>query len=175
MTEAEAVAALRAGQPVGLEFLMSLYELSALRVAVAITADRTLAEDVVAEAFIKVHQRIGRYDSNRAFGPWLHGIVTKEALNAARKARNYEKLTSLLGRQPRTMPGPEEIVEQNELHRLMTKAVRSLPPNERAVISLRYLVGMDEKAVANSLGWPLGTVKTRLHRCRSELQCSCEY
>lgn len=166
----EAVLALKAGKPEGLEFLMSLYELAALRVAATITGDRGMAEDVVAEAFIKVHGRISRFDSNRSFGPWLYGIVTNEALSAARKARNSQKLLAWLGRQPRVTASPEDVVEQNELRRLMRRAVQSLPQNERAVITLRYLIGMDEKAVAGALGWPVGTVKTRLHRGRMRLR-----
>lgn len=166
----EAVLALKAGKGEGLEVLMSLYELAALRVAVTITGDRGMAEEVVAEAFIKVHGRISRYDCNRSFGPWLYGIVTNEALSAARKARNSQKLLAWLGRQTPVTTNPEEVVEQNELRGLMSRAVQSLPPNERAVITLRYLVDMDEKAVAGALGWPLGTVKTRLRRGRMRLR-----
>jgi RNA polymerase sigma-70 factor (ECF subfamily) len=170
VTEAEAVEAVRGGSPAGLEFLMAEYEVRALRLAYTITGDRAGADEVVAEAFLKAYRNIDRFDPDRRFGPWFLKIVTNEALQYIRKARRTERLHALLGRQERRSPDPVEVAEANEVRRQVAAAIRELPGHERAAITLRYLLDMDEKAVAETLGLPLGTLKTRLHRARVRLR-----
>lgn len=168
--EAEALEAVRRGDERGLEFLVARHELQARRIAFAITGNLATAEDVVAEAFLKVHQHIGRFEAGRRFSPWFLKIVTNEALYAARKTRRADRLHALLGRQPDRPADPVEVAEGNELRREVAAAVRGLEPRERAAITLRYLLDLDERSVAETLGWPLGTVKTRLHRARVRLR-----
>jgi RNA polymerase sigma-70 factor (ECF subfamily) len=170
VTEDQAVEDLRRGGEAGLEFLMAAHEVRALRVAYAIMGSRASAEDAVAEAFLKAYRNIGRFEAGRPFGPWLLRIVTNEALQATRRAKRAERLYALLGRQERRAPDPVEVVETNEVRRRVIAAVRELAPNERAAVTLRYLLDMDERSVAETLGWPLGTVKTRLHRARAQLR-----
>ncbi len=76
----------------------------------------------------------------------------------------------LLGRQAPRALDPVEMAEANEQRRQVVTAVWSLPAGERAAVTLRYLLDMDERTVAATLGWPLGTVKTRLHRARGRLR-----
>jgi len=170
VTEAEAVEAVRDGSAAGLEFLMAEYEVRALRLAYTITGDRASADEVVAEAFLKAYRNIDRFDADRRFGPWFLKIVTNEALQLTRKAKRAERLRALLGRQERRQPDPVELAETNEVRRQVIAAVRDLPADQRAAITLRYLLDMDEKSVAETLGLPLGTLKTRLHRARARLR-----
>jgi RNA polymerase sigma-70 factor (ECF subfamily) len=170
VTEEQAVEDLRLGREAGLEFLMAEHEVRALRVAYAITGNRASAEDVVAEAFLKAYRNIGRFEAGRPFGPWFLRIVTNEALQVIRRSRRAERVYALLGRQSDRTPDPLEQVETNEVRRRVLGAVRELAPNERAAVTLRYLLDMDERSVAETLGWPVGTVKTRLHRARAQLR-----
>jgi RNA polymerase sigma-70 factor (ECF subfamily) len=170
MTETEAIRALQAGDPDGLTFLVTAYEHKAMRVAFAITGDRLQAEDIVAEAFLAVHRQIKRFDSVRPFGPWFIRIVVNGALAAARKGRTARKVVALLARNRPPADDPMILVERNELRRTLIRGIRALPPQERAAISLRYVLDLDEKATADILGWPVGTLKTRLHRARSRLR-----
>lgn len=170
MTETEAVRAVQAGDPDGLTFLVTAYERKAMRVAFAITGDRLQAEDVVADAFLAVHQQIKRFDSLRPFGPWFIRIVVNGALATARKGRTARKVVELLARNRPPADDPLLLAERNELRRTLIAGIRALPPLERAAISLRYVLDMDEKAAADILGWPLGTLKTRLHRARVRLR-----
>jgi len=67
--EKQAIALLKCGDPAGLEELVKLYQLRAVRAAALITGDRALAEDIVQSAFIRTADRIGQFDSQRPFGP----------------------------------------------------------------------------------------------------------
>lgn len=62
------------------------------------------------------------------------------------------------------------MAERNELKRTLIRGIRALPPHERAAITVRYVLDLEEKAAADILGWPLGTLKTRLHRARVRLR-----
>lgn len=170
VTEAEAVEAVRRGSAAGLEFLMAEHEVRALRVAYAITGNRASADDVVAEAFLKAYRHIDRFEPGRRFGPWFLKIVTNEALQLTRRAKRAERIHALIGRQQSRPPDPVELAETNEVRGRVIAAVRDLPAKERAAVTLRYLLDMDEKTVAETLGWPLGTLKTRLHRARARLR-----
>jgi RNA polymerase sigma-70 factor (ECF subfamily) len=170
LTESEAIEALRRGSGEGMDFLVAEHEVRARRLAYAITGSRTVAEDVVAEAFLSAYRHIDRFQTGRRFEPWFLKIVANEALQLARRARRAERLNALLGRQRVAPLDPVEVAEANALRRRVIAAVRDLAPNERAAITLRYLLDLDERAVAETLGWPLGTVKTRLHRARGQLR-----
>ncbi len=169
-SEYEAIQAVVRGDARGLEFLVAQHELRALRIAVAITGNRGMAEEAVAEAFFNVYKHADRFEPGRQFGPWFTKIVVNEAVHVARRARRAERLQALLGRQVPHSADPVEVAEGNELRREVIAAVHSLSPNERAAITLRYLLDLDERSVAEILGWPLGTLKTRLHRARTRLR-----
>lgn len=149
---------------------MAEHEVRARRVAYAITGNGASADDAVAEAFLKAYRSIDRFEPGRPFGPWFLKIVTNEALQVTRRATRAARLQALLWRHAGPSPDPVEQAETNEVRRRVIAAVRELAPRERAAITLRYLVDMDEKTVAETLGWPLGTLKTRLHRARTQLR-----
>jgi len=169
--EREAVAALRRGEGRGLETLVALHQGPALRLAYSITGSRAAAEDVVADAFVSVYEHRDRLDPDRPFRPWFTRVVANRALSVARRSTRMSRILALLSLRPSRMPpDPEEQVERNEVHRQIVEAVRALPPNERVAIVLRYFEDMDERGMAEVLGWPAGTVKTRLHRARARLR-----
>ena len=169
MTDSEAVQALQRGDQRGLEALVERYELRALRTAYHVTRDPESAKDVVADAFLAVFERIDSCDPDRPFEPWLVRIVVNRAISITRRVNRYQKVLSLLRRGPEPHD-PEAEVLRNELHIVLAEALRSLPAQERAALSLRYLLDLGERQIAESLGWPLGTVKTRLHRGRAHLR-----
>ncbi|HXN04660.1 MAG TPA: sigma-70 family RNA polymerase sigma factor [Candidatus Acidoferrum sp.] len=169
MTDSEAVQALQHGDQRGLEALVGRHELRALRTAYHVTRDPESAKDVVADAFLSVFEHIDGCDPDRPFEPWLLRIVVNRAISITRRVNRYQKVLSLLRRAPEGHD-PEAEVLRNELHSLLAEALRSLPAQERAALSLRYFLDLDEREIAKSLDWPLGTVKTRLHRGRAHLR-----
>jgi RNA polymerase sigma-70 factor (ECF subfamily) len=172
--EQEAVATLREGDVHGLETLVRLHQLQAVRTAYAITGSRHAAEDVVADAFLRVYERIHQYDSRRPFTPWFYRIVVNGSLKAVRNSRRTRSSDDLdmewLKEQASESPGPEEEAATREMRLLLLSAIYTLPPHQRAVVVLRYYLDMDEATMAQTLGCPLGTVKWRLHAARQRLR-----
>jgi RNA polymerase sigma-70 factor (ECF subfamily) len=119
--------------------------------------------------FLAVFERIDSCDPDRPFEPYLVRIVVNRAISITRRVNRYQKVLSLLRPGPERND-PEAEVLRNELHCVLAEALRSLPAEERAALSLRYFLDLGEREIAESLGWPLGTVKTRLHRGRAHLR-----
>lgn len=171
--EQAAVESLTRGEIQGLETLVRLHQLRAIRTAFAITRDRQTAEDVVSDAFIAAYDHIRQFDPGRPFAPWFYRIVVNGALKATRKAGRTaggDAAAELLDRAPDTDVGPEERALVSEMQQAVRIVVRALPVKQRAVLVLRYYLQMGEQEIAQVLGCPSGTVKWRLHAARQKLR-----
>lgn len=178
MDELEAISRLKQGDIAGLELFVRRYQVQALRVACLVTRDRSLAEDVVQDAFVRAYQRIGQFDSERPFGPWFLRSVVNAALKAASRAKRGVSLEGEL-QSGDVLPlrslrdadiEPEAMLERAETLREVRDAIDRLSPNQRAAIVLRYYLGLTESEMADQLGCPRGTVKRRLFEARERLK-----
>ena len=106
----EAVRRMKSGDIGALEILVRRYQVRAVRAAFLVTQDEPLAEDVVQDAFIHLHQRIHHFDDRRPLEPYLMRSVINGALNAMRHERKSTSLDA--------DPGPLE-------HRLQTASVET--------------------------------------------------
>ena len=173
MEEQQAIARLKQGDLQGLEALVSIYQLRAVRAAVLITGDRILAEDIVQNAFIRAAERIEQYDFERPFGPWFLRSVVNDAIKAAGRQKRFVSLDEEHGEGAfdlsDTSSLPEEVVEANETKQAVWRALQKLPPNQRAVVVLRYYLGMSEDEMTKKLQVPAGSIKWRLYTARQRL------
>jgi RNA polymerase sigma-70 factor (ECF subfamily) len=169
MTDQEAIEALKRGDPAGMDSLVHAHQQRALRIAYQITRNSESAEDVVADAFLTVFRRISGQDSMRPFEPWFLRVVINRAISVTRRERRFQKIVRFL-RPPLVSEAPDAIAERNEEFRAITDAVTRLPAKERAVVVLRHSLDLDERSIADMLGWPLGSVKTRLRRAHGRIR-----
>jgi RNA polymerase sigma-70 factor (ECF subfamily) len=169
MTDTEAMDALRRGDSEGMGALVARYQTRALRLAYQITRDRAMAEDLVADAFLVVFRHAGRQDSSRPFEPWFLRIVANRAISYARRRARFQRLAHLLQGDDRS-EAPDEVADRRDIGREVADALKRIPPAERAALSLRYVMDLDERSVAEIMQKPIGTVKTLLHRGRHRLQ-----
>lgn len=177
MNEHGAIARLKRGDIDGLETLMQLHQVRAVRTAFLITRDRALAEDVVQAAFVRVYERITQFDPERAFEPWLLRIVTNDAVKVATRRERFVPLhapgdveQTLADLFSNNQPGPDAAAEAAELQQAVWTALGQLPPNQRAVIVRRYYLDMSETEMADDLDVPQGTIKSRLRAARQRLR-----
>jgi len=178
MEEQEAIARLKRGDIGGLAALVRKYQVQAVRTAYLIIRDRALAEDIVQAAFLRAYERIGQFDAGRPFGPWFLRSVVNDAVKAAARRERQVSLeagsegeeTSLADLLADPGPGPEDLVETEEIRQTVWAALGKLPPVQRAAIVLRYYLDLSETEMADELACPPGTVKWRLHAARKRLR-----
>jgi RNA polymerase sigma-70 factor (ECF subfamily) len=146
----------QAGSVSDLEALFRAHWDQALRAAYLVVHDSAAAEDIAQEAFLAAIRNLDRFDRRRPFAPWLHRIVVNRAIDAAR-ARAFRAETPLDSR----------IAAQDEpplRDAGVLGALAVLPPDQRAVVVLRYLLEYTPGEIAELLDLPRGTVNSRLRR-----------
>jgi RNA polymerase sigma-70 factor (ECF subfamily) len=139
-----------------LEALFEAHWPRAHRAAYLVVHDAALAEDIAQESFLAAIRNLDRFDRRRPFGPWLYRIVVNRAIDAAR-ARSIRRETELTERA--TGAAEHELPDRELL-----SALARLPPDQRAVIVLRHLLGYTPGEIARALDLPRGTVNSRLRR-----------
>jgi RNA polymerase sigma-70 factor, ECF subfamily len=144
------------GSASDLEALFQAHWPAAHRAAYLVVHDAALAEDIAQEAFLAAVRNLDRFDRRRPFGPWLHRIVVNRAIDAARarSVRRESELTELAAPVEDAGPVDAEVL----------RALAGLPPDQRAVIVLRHLLGYTPGEIARLLDLPRGTVNSRLRR-----------
>jgi RNA polymerase sigma factor (sigma-70 family) len=147
-----------------------------LALCVRTLADRDLAEDAAQEATLQAMLGLDRLRSPARFGSWLAGIGLNVCHRWLRQRRNeawsWEAVLggSLLPEPVDEGRGPEEEVTVADLRGRVQEAIASLPPGQRAAVSLFYLAGLTQAETAAALGVEVGAVKTRLHKARAALR-----
>jgi RNA polymerase sigma-70 factor (ECF subfamily) len=144
------------GSASDLEALFHAHWPAAHRAAYLVVHDAALAEDVAQEAFLAAVRNLDRFDRRRPFGPWLYRIVVNRAIDAARARtlRHESELTERAAAADDREPIDDSLV----------RALGALPPEQRAVIVLRHLLGYTPGEIARLLDVPRGTVNSRLRR-----------
>jgi RNA polymerase sigma-70 factor (ECF subfamily) len=176
MDEKQAIQQLKNGDISGLEFLVSCYQVKAVRTAYLITRDMGLAEDVVQDSFIQAYRSIGGFDSTRPFEPWfLRSVVNAAVKTMQRSARQVEagdevEAEILFADLAQNVNPVESKVEEIEVQNQIWEAMQKLSPRQRAVVVQRYFLEMSEKEMAQEAGSAAGTVKWMLNAARQRLR-----
>lgn len=171
--ERRAIMRLRQGEIGGLEFLVREYHRPALRVAFLITHDQALAEDVVQSAFLRLTDRIERFDTSRPFKPWFLRLVTNEALQVVTRHPHHplgDAVAALLGQNDDRADDPLKVIEAAETKAAIWAALERLTPEQHAAIVARYYLDLHGGALASHLDAPPGTVRRRIVEARARLR-----
>jgi RNA polymerase sigma-70 factor (ECF subfamily) len=148
------------------EELISCFQPRLLRHARYLTGDDDAAGDVVQESWMAMVRGIARIDDPATFRAWAYRIVTNKCADLLR-SRGRER--QALRDRPVSQP-----VDQNGDDPMIRQAMARLGPEQRAILSLRYLEDMSTREIAGVLQIPEGTVKSRLHAARNELKALLE-
>ena len=139
-------------------------------VAYKVLGDRSRAEDATQQAFVQAWKAAATYDPSRDLGPWLATIARRAAIDVHRRdsRRPTQPLDDVAADNPAVVtlpPSAEQAYDVWEVRR----AVDELPPEERDVVRLQHLDGLTHAEVAERLGVPVGTVKSRSFRAHRRL------
>ncbi|MFE1951344.1 RNA polymerase sigma factor [Streptomyces sp. NPDC059524] len=172
--EGAVIARVRAGEPEAYAELVRAFTGIALRAAKALGAGAD-AEDVVQQSFFKAYRSLGRFKDGSAFKPWLLKIVANETRNTVRTAGRQRSVAgreaAMVEAEPLIPESADPAVAAVEVERRaeLLAALDLLSEEHRLVVVHRYLLEMDEAETAQALGWPRGTVKSRLNRALRKL------
>src|SRR5258705_5857399 len=154
-----------AGQLDALQDLYDKYRTMAYSIALRITADASLAEDVVQDAFLGAWRNAARYvEGKGSVKTWLLSIVHHRAVDAVRRRRPTVELPEREAVPPPAMTLPDVWAEvAGNLDRdAIAVAMASLSDVQREAIELAYFGGLTQQEIAARTGTPLGTVKSRI-------------
>jgi RNA polymerase sigma-70 factor (ECF subfamily) len=162
----ELVARFRAGEPDAIRELYREYGGAILTVARSVVHDRDLAADVVQQTFLKAWRSAASFDGSRELAPWLYSIARNTAIDAVRSHARQAAVAA--------DPDVEVHVEGESLERTweryeVRRAIDALPPDEREVVRRSHLFGHTHEQIAQQLGVPVGTVKSRSGRAHKRL------
>ena len=163
--------------------LLVRYERPVFSLVFRMVRDRTLAEDLAQEAFIRAFNAIDSYKPGYKFSNWIFKIANNHTIDYLRRrkldtisihgspdattAEERERTELTLESRDET---PEQHVENVELGGQIEEAVARLRPEYRTVILLRHIEGYSYDEIAEIMDVPIGTVKTFIHRARGELR-----
>jgi RNA polymerase sigma-70 factor (ECF subfamily) len=166
-TDGELIQRAADGDRSAFELLYQRYARPVFGLALRRLGDRGRAEDAVQETFASIWRSAGTYRPDRGPGaPWLYAVARNAIVD---RARNRTEIPADIPDEPAHEPGPSELAEQGWVSWRVHRALEELNEREREVISLAYWSGLSQSEVAEFLGIPLGTVKTRTRAALARL------
>ncbi|HMB53526.1 MAG TPA: sigma-70 family RNA polymerase sigma factor [Thermoanaerobaculia bacterium] len=185
LSDAEVVEEALAGSQDAFRELVRRFERPVFSLVVRMVRDRTTAEDLTQEAFVKAFRGLDGYDASRKFSSWLFKIAHNATIDHLRRreldtvpleapAGDDDEAGGGLARvlaDPASR-GPDVVAGRGDLATALRQSVRLLRPEYREIVLLRYGEGMAYEEIAEIAELPLGTVKTYIHRARKELMAT---
>ena len=174
ITDEQLMRQFQSGDQQALERLIRRYEKELYNFLLKFLGKSSLAEDVFQEAFLQVYISANKFQTHRRFRPWLFTIAANKArdtirsqnrhptvqLNSRNDDIDYNDLWDNLLRDNNTA---DNILQQRQEKQIVRNIIENLPCNLREILLMAYFQRLSYKEMAEGLGIPLGTVKSRLH------------
>jgi RNA polymerase sigma-70 factor (ECF subfamily) len=190
------LAAIRAGDEEAFAVIIDRYHASLVRIATLFVPDAGIAEEVAQETWIGVLRGLDRFEERSTFRTWLFGILANQAKRRGERERRVVPFSALArppgGEEPavdaeRFLPAdvayaghwavppteweaPESALLARETRDVIQRAIAALPPNQRAVVSLRDVEGWSAEDVCKALRLSATNQRVLLHRARSRVR-----
>jgi RNA polymerase sigma-70 factor (ECF subfamily) len=174
-SDEDLLCAYREGDTDALAELIRRYRSELFNFLVRFVGGRAAAEDVFQETFLQIHLSSHTFDETRRFKPWLFTIAANKGRDYLRKQRRHAAmpLSASVGGDDEAgayvdllegpTPEPGAGLDEREVADLVRQAIERLAPHHREILLLAYFQRFNYNQIAEALGIPLGTVKSRLH------------
>jgi RNA polymerase sigma factor (sigma-70 family) len=146
------------------ERLVTAYQPVIFRAAYLILRDRSEAEDVAQETFVRAYRAMQRTDPGDGVRAWLYRIAVNTALNEVRRRKRQSAAYTRAAESDAAAPF------DTETRSVVADAIDRLPERLRIAVICRYFLDLSERETAAALGVRPGTVKSRLHLARKALE-----
>ncbi|MEE4379563.1 MAG: RNA polymerase sigma factor RpoE [Candidatus Competibacteraceae bacterium] len=174
----ELVQRVQKGDKNAFDVLVRKYQLKIVKLISRYVNDPSEALDVAQEAFLKAYRALPSFRGESAFYTWLYRIAINTAKNYlvaqgrrppgsdidAQEAEQYDGQTFL-----KEYETPERVLLKDEIEATVFRAIEELPEDLRTAITLRELEGMSYEEIAQTMGCPIGTVRSRIFRARESI------
>jgi len=177
--DAELVARVQRGDKRAFDLLVLKYQRKIMRLLSRMIRDPGDVEDVAQEAFIKAYRALPQFRGDSAFYTWLYRIAINTARNwqaaAARRpsvpnvietedGETFSQIDNLTD-----ISTPESLAAGKQIVETVNAAINALPEELRTAIVLREIEGMSYEDIAQTMGCPIGTVRSRIFRAREAI------
>ncbi|MCP3689027.1 MAG: RNA polymerase sigma factor RpoE [Gammaproteobacteria bacterium] len=175
LLDAELVKRVQAGDSAAFSILVQKYQHKVVNLIGRFVSDKTECYDIAQDTFIKAYRAIGSFRGDSQFYTWLYRIATNTAKNylssRARKspsyaidvddAQHFEGESNL-----KEYATPENMLLTDEIREKVFAVIERLPDDLKSAISLREIEGLSYEEIADVMGCPVGTVRSRIFRAR---------
>jgi RNA polymerase sigma-70 factor (ECF subfamily) len=155
------------GHADAIDLLLRAWQDRLLRHARRMTGGEQEGLDVMQECWLSVIRGLGRLDDPARFGPWAYQIVTRHSVQWIRRQHRQRRAEGELAVQDKSSGDANSQAEAEDEVRV---ALRRLPPDQKAILELRYVESFSIDQIAEALDIAAGTVKSRLFHARQQLR-----
>lgn len=177
--DAKLVARVQAGDKAAFDLLVLKYQRKILRLLSRMLRDQSEIEDVMQEAFIKAYRALPQFRGDSAFYTWLYRIAINTArnwmasqsrrpsspsLHQSEEGETFDEIDNLTDNNT-----PESLLASREIAASVNDSIQALPAELRTAIVLREIEGLSYEEIAQAMGCPIGTVRSRIFRAREAI------
>ena len=157
------------GDKVAMQVLFARHHVRVYRFVLRLVRDQTKAEDLISEVFLDVWRQAGKFEARSAVSTWLLAIARYKALSALRRRPDEELDDETAAAIEDPGDDPETALEKKDKGEILRKCLTALSPEHREIIDLVYYHEKSVEEVAEIVGIPANTVKTRMFYARKRL------
>ena len=169
----------RTGDKRAFELLVEKYQRRLLRLLSRMVRNQDEIEDIAQETFIKAYRALPQFRGDAAFYTWLYRIGVNTARNyLSSRGRAMVTMSDMAANDEdepderivaRDINTPESILSTKQVAYVVNEAIEALPEELRTAITLREIEGLSYEEIADMMGCPIGTVRSRIFRARESI------
>ena len=157
------------GDKVAMQVLFARHHVRVYRFVLRLVRDQTKAEDLISEVFLDVWRQAGKFEARSAVSTWLLAIARYKALSALRRRPDEELDEETVAAIEDPGDDPETTLAKKDKGEILRKCLTALSPEHREIVDLVYYHEKSVEEVAEIVGIPENTVKTRMFYARKRL------
>jgi RNA polymerase sigma-70 factor, ECF subfamily len=168
-SDAILIGRIASGDQLAMRTLFARHRVPLYRWLLRIVRDETLAEDLLSDVFLDVWRQAAQFEARSSVSTWLLAIARYKALSAMRRRIDTALDDEIVAKVADPADDPEAVLQNKDRHEVLRRSLARLSPEQGEVIDLVYYHGKSVAEVADIVGIPEATVKTRMFYARRKL------